>query len=81
MFAAPRQERISPAGGYHPLRMRRLDRSHWTPEERAREQQTQAIRARDDRAKTPEERLEETLRLSRLIAELQQGASRDVSGR
>jgi hypothetical protein len=57
-----------------------LDRS-WTPEERAREERALAIRSREDRAKRPEERLEETLRLSRLVAELQQGARRDVPGR
>jgi hypothetical protein len=57
------------------------DRSKWTPEERAREERARAIRSRQDREKRPEERLEETLRLSRLMAELQHGAARDVSGR
>lgn len=57
------------------------DRSRWTSEERAREERAQAVRTEEDRAKGPEERLEETLRLSRLVAELQQGATRDVSGR
>jgi hypothetical protein len=57
-----------------------FDRS-WTPEERAREERARAIRSREDHAKRPEERLEETLRLSRLVAELQQGVARDVPGR
>jgi hypothetical protein len=55
--------------------------STWTPEERAREERARTIRARQDREKTPEDRLEETLRLSRLMSELQQGAARDVPGR
>jgi hypothetical protein len=55
--------------------------STWTPDERAREERTRTIRARQDRQKTPEDRLEETLRLSRLMSELQQGAARDVPGR
>jgi hypothetical protein len=55
--------------------------STWTPEEQAREERSRAIRARRDREKTPEDRLEETLRLSRLVSELQQGAARDVPGR
>jgi hypothetical protein len=57
------------------------NRLRWTPEERSREERTHAVRARKDQEKRPEERLEETLRLSRLVAELQQGATRDVSGR
>ena len=55
--------------------------AQWTPEERAREQRARAIRTRRDREKTPEQRLEETLRLSRLMSELQQGAARDVPSR
>jgi hypothetical protein len=55
--------------------------SRWTSEERAREERAQVVRSREDQEKGPEERLEETLRLSRLIAELQQGVTRDVSGR
>jgi hypothetical protein len=54
--------------------------STWTPEERAREERARTIRARRDREKAPEERLEETLRLSRLMSELQQGVARDVPG-
>jgi hypothetical protein len=60
--------------------MTSLDRS-WTPEERAREERALEIRTREDHARRPEERLEETLRLSRLVAELQQGVARDVSSR
>jgi hypothetical protein len=52
------------------------DSSTWTPEERAREERAREIRARRDREKTPEDRLEETLRLSKLMSELQQGAAR-----
>lgn len=55
--------------------------AHWTPEERAREERARAIRSRQDREKTPEERLEETLGLSRMMSELQQGATRDVPSR
>jgi hypothetical protein len=55
--------------------------SQWTSEERARESRASAIRSGRDREKTPEERLEETLRLSRLVSELQQGAAQDVPGR
>jgi hypothetical protein len=57
------------------------DRARWTPEECAREEGAQAVRSQEGQEKGPEERLEETLRLSRLVAELQQGATRDVSGR
>jgi hypothetical protein len=57
------------------------DSSQWTVAERAREERVRAIRGRQDRAKTPEDRLEETLRLSRLMSELRQGAARDVPGR
>jgi hypothetical protein len=53
----------------------------WTPEERASEERARAIRACRDREKSPEQRLEETLRLSRLMSELQQGAARDVPSR
>jgi hypothetical protein len=55
--------------------------STWTPGEQAREERARAIRTRQDREKTPEDRLEETLRLSRLMSELQQGAARDVPSR
>ena len=55
--------------------------TRWTLEERAREERARAVRARHDQQKTPEQRLEETLRLSRLIGELRDGATPDVSGR
>ena len=57
------------------------DPAQWTEVERAREERVRAIRNRQDRAKTPEERLEETLRLSKLMSELQQGAAGDVPSR
>ena len=53
----------------------------WTAQERAREERAQAVRVQEDREKGPEERLEEMLHVSRPVAELQQGAPRDVSGR
>jgi hypothetical protein len=59
----------------------RGDRGRWTAEECAREERAQAVRAQEDRKKSPEERLEETLRVSRLVAELQQGAARDIPSR
>jgi hypothetical protein len=61
--------------------MATANRPEWTAEERARESRVREIRARDDRDRRPEERLEETLRLSRLMAELREGVSRDVPGR
>jgi hypothetical protein len=57
------------------------DSSQWTAAERAREERVSAIRARQDHEQTPEDRLEETLRLSRLMSELRQGAARDVPSR
>ncbi|HTD09874.1 MAG TPA: hypothetical protein VK680_13380 [Solirubrobacteraceae bacterium] len=50
----------------------------WTPEEIAREKR--ATRARDahDRQKSPEERLEETVRVSRFMSELAHGTPSDV---
>jgi hypothetical protein len=50
----------------------------WTAEEIAREERATRARALNDRQRTPEERLEETLRLSRFISELRQGAPGDV---
>ncbi len=50
----------------------------WTAEEIAREERATQARALNDRQRTPEERLEETLRLSRFISELRQGATGDV---
>src|ERR1700757_3635374 len=57
------------------------DRGRWTAAERAREERAQTARSQEDREKSPEERLEETLSLSRLVAELQQGVTPDVPGR
>ena len=53
----------------------------WTPEEIAREERANRARALRDRAKTPEERLEETVRLSRFISELRDGVPDDVRAR
>jgi hypothetical protein len=50
----------------------------WTPEEIAREQTSTHMRAERDRIKSPQERLEETVRLSRLVSELRQGLPGDV---
>ncbi|HEY5194572.1 MAG TPA: hypothetical protein VIJ39_11965 [Solirubrobacteraceae bacterium] len=52
--------------------------SDWTREEREREERVREIRARESCEQTPEERLEETLRLSRFISELRRGLSDDV---
>jgi hypothetical protein len=52
--------------------------SDWTREEREREERVREIRVRLSREQTPEERLEETLRLSRFISELRQGLPDDV---
>jgi hypothetical protein len=53
----------------------------WTREEREREERVREIRARRNREKTPEERLEETVRLSRFMSELRQGVPDDVRAR
>jgi hypothetical protein len=50
----------------------------WSAEEIAREELATRLRAERDRKKTPEERLEETLRLSRFMSELREGVSTDV---
>lgn len=50
----------------------------WTPEEIARDERVNRVRAARDRQRTPEEGLEETLRLSRFISELRQGVPNDV---
>jgi hypothetical protein len=62
-----------------PRAVRRL--SEWTRQEREREERVREIRARQSREQTPEERLEETLRLSRFISELRQGLPDDVRAR
>jgi hypothetical protein len=56
-------------------------RGPWTAEEVAREERANRTRTLRDRAKTPEERLEETVRLSRFISELRDGAPDDVRAR
>jgi hypothetical protein len=53
-------------------------RGTWTTEEAARNERANQARARRDREKTPEERLEETVRLSRFVSELREGVARDV---
>lgn len=53
----------------------------WTPEEVARNERANQERARHDQAKTPEERLEETVRLSRFMSELRQGMLDNVRAR
>jgi hypothetical protein len=75
------RRRVRATGDYHDGNMTNRHGSEWTAEERAREERARAIRARQGRDKLPEERLEETLRLSRLMSELQQGAAPDVPGR
>jgi hypothetical protein len=45
----------------------------WTAEEIARNERAKETRALRDREKSTQERLEETLRLSRFVSELQQG--------
>jgi len=52
--------------------------AEWTQEEREREERVREIRARHAREQTPEERLEETVRLSRFISELRQGLPANV---
>jgi hypothetical protein len=56
-------------------------RGPWTPEEIARDERANQARHARDQMKTPEERLEETLRLSRFIGELRQGVPDDVRAR
>ncbi len=53
----------------------------WTPEEKARNERVNRERARRDLEKSPEERLEETIRLSKFINELRQGMPGDVRPR
>lgn len=55
--------------------------SQWTREEREREEHVREIRARRDREMTSEERLRDTLRLSRFMSELRQGVPSDVRAR
>lgn len=53
----------------------------WTPEEIARNERVNKIRIERDREKSPAERLEETVRLSRFISELRQGMPDNVRAR
>jgi len=53
----------------------------WTLEEIARDERANKARALRDRENTPQERLEETLRLSRFTSELRQGMPGDVRAR
>ena len=53
-------------------------RGPWTPEEIARNERANQARRRRERQSTPAERLEETLRLSRFLGELQEGLPDDV---
>jgi hypothetical protein len=53
-------------------------RGPWTPAEIARNERANRVRAQRDREKSAEERLEETLRLSRFVSELRQGLPGDV---
>lgn len=55
--------------------------AQWTLEEREREERVHALRSRQDHDRAPEQLLEETLRVSRLISELRQGVTRDVPAR
>jgi hypothetical protein len=64
----PRQPTQQPQGG-------------WTPEEIARELAVGRARAARATVKTPREHLEETVRLSRFIGELRDGARSDVRAR
>ena len=79
--ACPRRSVRQPTIMRWPVRARAKSRRSWSPEEIAREEQATAVRAERDRQKTPEERLEETLRLSRFISELRQGTRGDVRAR
>jgi hypothetical protein len=56
-------------------------RGPWTPEEIAREERATRARAARDRQRTPEERLEETVRVSRFMSELTHGTRGDVRAR
>lgn len=56
-------------------------RGPWTPEEVARNERAEQARVLRDLEKTPEERLEETVRLSRLMSELREGVPSDVRAR
>jgi len=50
----------------------------WTAAEIARNERANRARSQRDREKSAEERLEETVRLSRFVSELRQGLPGDV---
>jgi hypothetical protein len=52
--------------------------SNWTHDERERDERVREIRAQQSREQSPEQRLEETLRLSRFMSELRQNLPGDV---
>jgi len=56
-------------------------RGPWTAEEIARNERANEVRAMRDREKSPDQRLEETLRLSRFVSELREGLPDDVRTR
>jgi len=56
-------------------------RGPWTVEEIARNERANEVRAMRDREKSPDQRLEETLRLSRFVSELREGLPDDVRTR
>jgi len=61
-----------------PRKRRANPRGPWTAEEIARNERAERARALRDREKTPQQCLEETLRLSRFVSELRQGLPDDV---
>jgi hypothetical protein len=60
---------------------KRKPQGPWTPEEIVREERAARTRDAHDRKKTREERLEETVRVSRLMSELADGTPSDVRTR
>jgi hypothetical protein len=64
---------MSPGTIWNPLMSatpKSRQRGPWTPEEIAREERATRARAARDRHRTPEERLQETVRVGRFISEL-----------
>jgi hypothetical protein len=70
---------VTPAPKPKPKRPR--PKGPWTPEEIERNERAERVRRARDLEKSPEQRLEETVRLSRFISELRQGAPSDVRTR
>lgn len=64
-----------------PAEPKRKPRGPWTPEEIAREERATRARHARDRQSTPEQRLEETVRVSRFMSELTHGMRGDVRAR